>query len=135
MKLARAMSLLREDRLVDADRAMGELRRLDRAEESAGLALLEIYRDVKTGHPREAIEEFEKKQGMLRKQLGHRAADGYALAAKAFDLAGETERAREVFEKATLLSPIVELKRRYPEIGGMEEKYAAAARPAELGAT
>ena len=32
MKLARAMSLLREDRLVDADRAMGELRRLDRAD-------------------------------------------------------------------------------------------------------
>lgn len=132
MKLARAMSLLREDRLVDADRAMGELRRLDRADDSAGLALLEIYRDVKTGHPREAIEEFEKKQPMLRRQLGHRAADGYILAAKAFDLAGESDKAREVFAKATLLSPIVELKRRYPEIGGMEEKYAAAIRPAEL---
>jgi hypothetical protein len=133
MKLARAMSLLREDRLVDADRAMGELRRLDRADESAGLALLEIYRDVKTGHPREAIEEFEKKQAMLRKQLGHRAADGYVLAAKAFDLAGDAERARQVFEKATLLSPIVELARRYPEIGGLEGKYAAATRPAEVG--
>ena len=133
MKLARAMSLLREDRLVDADRAMGELRRLDRADESAGLALLEIYRDVKTGHPREAIEEFEKKQAMLRKHLGHRAADGYVLAAKAFDLAGDAERARQVFEKATLLSPIVELARRYPEIGGLEGKYAAATRPAEVG--
>ncbi|HEV8292357.1 MAG TPA: hypothetical protein VGP94_10555 [Tepidisphaeraceae bacterium] len=132
MKLARAMSLLREDRLVDADRAMGELRRLDRADDSAGLALLEIYRDVKTGHPREAIEEFEKKQVLLRRQLGHRAADGYALAAKAFDLAGENEKAREAFEKATLLSSVVELKRRYPEIGGMEEKYVAVAAPAEL---
>jgi tetratricopeptide (TPR) repeat protein len=133
MKLARAMSLLREDRLVDADRAMGELRRLDRADDSAGLALLEIYRDVKTGHPREAIEEFEKKQALLRRQLGHRAADGYALAAKAFDLAGESEKAREAFEKATLLSPMVELKRRYPEIGGMEEKYPAVSAPAEVG--
>jgi len=132
MKLARAMSLLREDALVDADRAMVELRRLDRADDSAGLALLEIYRDVKTGHPREAIEEFEKKQHVMRKQLGHRAADGYALAAKAFDLAGENEKAREVFEKATILSSIVELKRRYPEIGGLEEKYAAAVTPAEM---
>jgi tetratricopeptide (TPR) repeat protein len=132
MKLGRAMSLLREDRLVDADRAMGELRRLDRADESAGLTLLEIYRDVKTGHPHEAIEEFEKKQGLLRKQLGYRMADGYALAAKAFDLAGESEKARVVFEKATLLASIVELKRRYPEIAGMEEKYVVAAMPAEV---
>lgn len=132
MKLARAMSLLREDRLVDADRAIGELRRLDRADESAGLALLEIYRDVKTGHSREAIEEFEKKNALLRKQLGHRAGDAFALASKAFDLAGESEKAREAFEKATLLAPLVELKRRYPEIAGMDEKYAAAAAPAEV---
>jgi tetratricopeptide (TPR) repeat protein len=132
MKLARAMSLLREDRLVDADRAMVELRRLDRADDSAGLALLEIYRDVKTGHPREAIEEFEKKKALLRKQLGHRAADAYALAAKAFDLAGESDKARDVFAKATLLSPHVELKRRYPEIAGLEDKYAAMAVPAEF---
>jgi len=133
MKLARAMSLLREDALVDADRAIGELRRLDRADDSAGLALLEIYRDVKTGHPREAIEEFEKKQHLMRRQLGHRAADGYALAAKAFDLAGENEKARDVFEKATLLSSIVELTRRYPEIAGMDEKYVGVATPAEMG--
>jgi tetratricopeptide (TPR) repeat protein len=133
MKLARAMSLLREDRLVDADRAMGELRRGERAEESAGLALLEIYRDVKTGHPQEAIAEFEKKRNVLRRQLGHRAADGYALAAKAFDLAGEGEKAREAFYKATLLAPVGELKRRYPEIGGMEEKYEVAGAPGEVG--
>jgi len=133
VKLARAMSLLREDRLVDADRAMGELRRMDRADDSAGLALLEIYRDVKTGHPQEAIAEFEKKKNLLRRQLGHRAADGYALAAKAFDLAGENDKARDVFENATLLSSIGELKRRYPEISGMEEKYAVAPGPAEAG--
>jgi hypothetical protein len=28
---------------------------------------------------------------------------------------------------------MVELKRRYPEIGGMEEKYPSSARPAEVG--
>ena len=132
IKLARAMSLLREDALVDADRAIGELRRLDRADDSAGLALLEIYRDVKTGHAREAIDEFEKKQMPLRRQLGHRAADAYVLAAKAFDTAGETEKAKEVFEKATLLSPIIELQRRYPEISGIEQKYHGAPAPAEV---
>jgi len=91
-----------------------------------------MYSDVKTGHPHEAIEEFEKKQHVMRKQLGHRAADGYALAAKAFDLTGETEKAREVFEKATILSSMVELKRRYPEIGALEEQYVAVAAPAAM---
>jgi tetratricopeptide (TPR) repeat protein len=134
MKLGRAMSLLREDRLVDADRAMGELKRGDRAEESGGLALLEIYRDVKTGHAREAIEIFERKREVIRRQLVHRSADAYALVAKAYDTVGEAERAKENFEKATLLSPVIELKRRYPEIAGIEEKYGAAPLPAEVAA-
>jgi hypothetical protein len=96
------------------------------------LALLEIYRDVKTGHPHEAIEIFDRKQKVLRRQLGHRAGDAYALAARAHDLAGNSARAQEEFEKATMLAPMIELKRRYPEIGAMEGKYREAARPAEV---
>ena len=31
----------------------------------------EIYRDVKTGHPQEAVEMFEKSLPILRSHLGH----------------------------------------------------------------
>ena len=71
---------------------------------------------------------------MIRRQLGHRAADAYALVARAFDQVGEAAGAQENFERATLLSPVVELKRRYPEIAGMEERYRAADLPAEVAA-
>ena len=59
IRLGRAMAMLREDHLVDADRAISELRRTSQGRESAGLALVELYRDVKTGHPTEAIEHFD----------------------------------------------------------------------------
>src|SRR5688572_24124278 len=59
LRLGRAMSMLHEDHLFDVDKAIGDLRRSREGQESAGLALVEIYRDVKTGHPEEAVEIFE----------------------------------------------------------------------------
>ena len=84
LRLGRAMAMLREDHLFDADRALADLRRTVAAAgvESAGLALVEIYRDVKTGHPGEAVAIFEQRLPALRDQLGHRVADAYALAAR-----------------------------------------------------
>ena len=152
LKLGRAMAMLREDHLFDADRAISELRRTaarpaepaaDAADspssrsttasqhESAGLALIEIYRDVKTGHPEEAIEIFNGKLPVLRDQLGHRIADAYALAARAYDLLGRAEEAQSAYEKATLLSPPIELHRRYPEVAELSGKYKPALAPAE----
>jgi tetratricopeptide (TPR) repeat protein len=149
LRLGRAMAMLREDHLVDADRAISELRRSTRASavhrnaeddmaevstripESAGLALIEMYRDVKTGHPAEAIEIFDARLPLLRRQLGHRVADAYGLAAKALDLQGKTDEAQSAFEKATLLAPAGELVRRYPELSSLLEKYRSAAAPAE----
>jgi tetratricopeptide (TPR) repeat protein len=131
LKLGRAMALLREDRLFDADRAINELRRGDPARESAGLAMVEIYRDVKTGHPREALEVFERKLPALRSQLGHRVADGWALAARAYDQLGEEGAARQAYENATLLSSETELHRRYPEVARLQGKYSPAAAPTE----
>lgn len=152
LRLGRAMAMLREDHLVDADRAINELRRdvsrvtdaLEReAQEdgappqpiepptSAGLALIEMYRDVKTGHPAEAIEMFEKTLPALRKQLGHRVSDAYALTARAYDFLGKADLAQAQWEKATLLAPAVELQRRYPELSVMSQKYQPAAAPAE----
>jgi hypothetical protein len=127
LKLMRTMALLHEDQLVDADRALGDLRR--ESPDSAGLALIEIYRDVKTGHPEEAIEIFHAKAPALRSQLGHRIADAYALVARAHDLIDQNSEAAAAFEKATLLAPVEELCRRYPEVAAIRDKYPAAAAP------
>ena len=132
VRLGRAMAMLREDNLLDADRAISELRRSSRGVESAGLALVEIYRDVKTGHPAEAIEMFEKRRDVLRRQLGHRVADGWALAARAYDLLDRPGDAQAAYQNATVLMPLAELTRRYPEITPLASKYKPAPAPAEV---
>jgi tetratricopeptide (TPR) repeat protein len=131
-RLARALSLLREENLLDADRAIAELRRNSRGMESAGLALVEIYRDVKTGHPAEAIEIFEQRLQAMRRQLGHRLADAWALAARAYDMLDRPDEAKRAFENATLLAPLAELVRRYPEVAPLGKTYLPAIAPAEV---
>jgi tetratricopeptide (TPR) repeat protein len=130
LRMARAMAMLREDHLFDADRAISELRRGPLAG-TAGVALVEIYRDVKTGHPAEAAELFEQKLTVIRDQLGHRVADAYGLAARAYDLLGREDDARKAFQNATLLAPAGELFRRYPEVEKLSGRYEPAAAPPE----
>ncbi|HYO10416.1 MAG TPA: tetratricopeptide repeat protein [Tepidisphaeraceae bacterium] len=133
IRLGRAMAMLREDHLVDADGAISELRRTSPNRDSAGLALIQLYRDVKTGHPNEAVEHFDAALPLFRQQLGHRTGDAYGLLAKAYDMLGRTDEARLAYEKATLLTPASELNRRYPEVATLAARYAAAPAPAELG--
>jgi len=130
LKISRAMSMLREDHLFDADRAISELRR-SVASGSAGVALVEIYRDVKTGHPQEAIDLFDKKRDVLRDQLGHRLADAYALIARAYDLQNRESEAGGMFRNATVLAPAAELFRRYPEVEKLKGRYDPASAPPE----
>lgn len=134
LRVGRAMALLREDRLVDADRAMGELKRMrgDSEATAAGLALVELYRDVKTGHPYEAVEIFEKQRAAMTRQLGHRAGDAWVLVAKAYDQMGKPADAEKAYRNATLLVPPAELRRRYPETAALAERYPAAGEPGEL---
>jgi tetratricopeptide (TPR) repeat protein len=129
LKLMRTMAMLHADHLFDADRALADLRR--ESPDSAGVALIEIYRDVKTGHPEEAIEIFNARLPALRDQLGHRVADAYALVARAHDLLEQEADAAAHFERATLLTPAEELFRRYPEVATMKDRYAAAPVPRE----
>lgn len=149
LRLGRAMAMLRQDHLFDADRAINELRtQVNRAGRamieanpekqaespqslSAGLALIEIYRDVKTGHPAEAIETFNTALPAMRDQLGHRVADAYALVARAYDLLGRETEAQAHFENATILAPVDELNRRYPEVEILGQKYKPADVPKE----
>jgi tetratricopeptide (TPR) repeat protein len=141
LRMLRSLAMLREDHLVDADRAINDLRRRFRPRRSdedeapvdppAALALVEIYRDVKTGHPREAIELANRRLPAMRRQLGHRVADVYALLARAHDLVGETAEAAAAYATATLLAPAVELHRRYPEVAKLAGRYGVAAAPKE----
>jgi tetratricopeptide (TPR) repeat protein len=132
VRLSRAMAMLREDHLVDADRAISDLRRRDPDRQSGGLALLEIFRDVKTGHPDEAISLFAKHLSQMQQQLGHRVADAHALVARAYDLLGKDSEARAAYERATLMAPISEIQRRYPELVKLAEKYPPAIAPPEI---
>lgn len=131
LRLGRAMAMLREDHLVDADRAIGELRRIGRSDVAGG-ALVEIYRDVKTGHPEDALRIFNEKLPLLRDQLGHRVGDAYALAARAYDLLGRHEEAACAFAQATLLIPWVELCRRYADVEKLVSRYAPSPAPKEV---
>jgi hypothetical protein len=154
LRLARAMAMLRADHLFDADRAINELRRqVTRAGRaaseaqspddlaptspdqpqslSAGLALVELYRDVKTGHPAEAVELFNSTLPALRQQLGHRVADAHVLVARAHDLLDRADEAAKHYHNATVLAPAVELHRRYPETQALASKYPAAQAPQE----
>jgi tetratricopeptide (TPR) repeat protein len=135
LRLGRAMAMLREDHLVDADRAISELRRTSQDRPSAGLALVQLYRDVKTGHPNEAVEHFHAALPLFREQLGHRTGDAYALLARAHDMLGQTDQARQAYEKATLLTAVSEMDRRYPEVAALAARYAPTPVPAELGRT
>jgi tetratricopeptide (TPR) repeat protein len=129
IKLMRAMSMLHVDHLVDADRAIGDLRRENA--DSAGLALVEMYRDVRTGHAAEAVRIFQDRLPAMRVQLAHRVADAYALAAKSYDILGQDAEAAAAWEKASLLSPVEELTRRYPELASLKDKYPGASMPRE----
>jgi hypothetical protein len=131
LRLGRAMCMLNDDRLFDADRAISELRRDTDSGLSGGLSLVELYRDIKTGHPQEAIDLLPQRLPSMRQQLGHRLGDAYALAASAYDSVGRSDDARDAFHKATLLVPIQEVVRRYPELAPLPGKYAPAKAPAE----
>lgn len=132
LRLGRAMALLQDERLVDADRAINELRRARQGKMSGGLALVEICRDVKTGHAQEAIDLFRENLGAMRQQLGHRVADAYALIARAHDMLGHEADARQSYESATLLAPEIELHRRYPEVHALSGKYPPVPMPVEV---
>ena len=132
VRAMRAMALLREDALLDADRAISDLRRRGPARASGPLALVEIYRDVKTGHPAEAIELFAARHDVLRQHLGHRVADAHALVARAYDMVGRDAEAAAAYGRATALAPAAELHRRYPELAPLAGKYPPTPAPQEV---
>ena len=70
---------------------------------------------------------------VMRRQLGHRVADAWALVARAYDMLDRREEAQAAFNNATVLMPLPELARRYPEVAALMPKYPSAVAPAEVG--
>ncbi len=130
LRLGRAMAILRDDRLYDADRAIVELRR-DGTGPSPGLELIELYRDVKTGHPQDAVERFDRTIKDLKRALGCRAADAWGLVAAARLALGDSAGARTHWLAATSLVPPLELVRRYPELSTISQTFQPVPVPQE----
>jgi len=150
VKIGRAMAMLQSDHLYDADRAITDLRRLiDRggAEDElqqidsaapampadalaiSALRLVELYRDVKTGHAEEAIASFEKNLPLLTAGLGHRVGEAHALVAVAYDRLNRPDDARQRFLDGTALQGIADILNRYPEVRPLIAKYAPTPAP------
>jgi hypothetical protein len=56
------------------------------------------------------------------------------LAAKAYDLLGRQDDAQAHFENASLMAPVGELYRRYPETAALADRYRVAAVPQGVAA-
>jgi hypothetical protein len=128
LKAARAYSLLREDRLHDADRALTELKRLGRdGNFSALAAVAEAYRDVRTGNSDAILEHHAQRCDNVRRQVGRRLADLEAMAAWAHLRKSDLPAAQFHWSRATLLDSPRELVDRYPELNAVAA--ACPARP------
>lgn len=133
LRSAKVYALLREDRLADADRALGELRRMGReGPVGAALALAEAYRDVRTGHGADLLEAHPAMRELVARFLGARVGDIEALAAWARHRAGDLAGARRHWRRATLLQPVPELLQRYPELAPVASAIPAEPIPGEL---
>ncbi len=143
VKLGRAMAMLHSDHLFDADRAISDLRKtIDRPTEGqeftynqsespvmAALRLVELYRDVKTGHADEAVKLFERDQQLLTSGLGHRVGEAYALVAVAYDRMNQSVRAQDCYSSGTALQPAGDMLNLYPELRVLLGKYQPATPP------
>lgn len=137
LRARRVYAMLREDRLVDADRALGELRRQDREVDVAGnagamVALLGIYRDAVTGHGDDALQSLNKHRATIAKHLGVRVGDADALAAHAAFGMGQADLAATLWHRATLLVSPASLVESYPPLGKTAAGLTAATIPGEL---
>lgn len=137
LRAVKAYVLLREDRLVDADRAVTDIRKMGRDGFSgAVLALAETYREVRTGHTEDLLAAHDKRRIAVAEELGHRVSDLDALAAWAAMTRKDDNLAKRLWRRATIVGQIGELVDRYPELKEVASRFTASPVPAELiGAT
>lgn len=114
LRCARLYAMIRLDHLTDAYETIGQMRR-ESSSSSALLSVLEMYRDVKTGHFEEALGIFQDRKAIFAAQLGHRSCDAWALASWASWGMQRPEQAGMFARNAALLGDRGEILRRFPE--------------------
>lgn len=114
VRCMQAYAMLRDDRLSDGYQALADLRR-DARQATGMVALLEMYRLLKTGHNDDVLALFSEKRQQITAQMSHRSADGWALAAAAALALSREEQARTYARNAALLCDPAEILKRYPE--------------------
>lgn len=133
LRAVRTIALLRDDRLIDADRAINDLRKLGRdGQPGAFLALVEAYRDVRTGHGDDVLSHHTRRRALVRDALGTRVADLDALAAWAALRHGDEPGAAALWRRATVVRPAPELIWLYPELAEVAARLAPPNSPQEL---
>jgi hypothetical protein len=130
LRAGRAMAMLKDDRLYDADKAIGQLRQTGPSD-SPPLIVLELFHALKTGRSRDLLEMYAGRRDYLKVELGPKSADAHAFAAAAFFQLGDAGRAGECWFLATVIAPPTELVGRFPELGGVSGACLPAAFPRE----
>lgn len=140
--LGRAIVLLKLDRLADAEAVIRPLEIASQSEPLKALVgLARLYQQIRTGHYAEALENESDKCESARQGLGTKAAFIYALLALAHKhmakVGGADEsdskqfeeqsgRARELWQKATMLIRPDNLIQKFPELAEMAETFPPA---------
>ncbi|MFN4243852.1 MAG: hypothetical protein ACK4PI_11525 [Tepidisphaerales bacterium] len=135
LQAIRVEALLREDRLLDADRALAELRQdpAKLGDVTRGLtAVLSMVRDVMTGHPDEALETYARHRTGVMLELGSMVSRADAAAAAAAHQRGLPELAAACWRRATCLESPAELVRELPCLSDVARTYPAAEVPPEF---
>jgi hypothetical protein len=133
LRASKVYCLLREDRLADADRSIGDVRKMGRdGPPGAVLALVETYREVRTRHLHDLLDAFAVRRDLVAKFMGRRAGDIDALVAWALLSAGNQPAAQTAWRRATLLVPAPELVSRYPELRDVSAALAPTPVPPEV---
>src|SRR5205085_555187 len=112
-----------QQQTVEAIEELLQLRRWDQA----GMAL-QIFLSTPARSPRVRAQALVYLASLLARH--HRFEDAIAVQDYLLDheLVAEAQAA---YERATLLSPVSELHRRYPEVAKLAEKYTPAPAPVE----
>jgi len=126
LRLQRALALLHEDRLADAD---DELRQVEREKRSPLAEALHrvarMYQQLRTHRAAEVVADADQRPARLR-PLAVEAGYAYGMMAAAFDRLDQSDEARRWWKLATLLLPDAAIAREAPETAGLAERYAPA---------
>ncbi len=128
LRAQRAMALLHEDRLVDADTEIRALRRapLDDPTAAALAALAELYQQMKTNHHADALAQAEHEDPRRTlAPLGGEAAHGYALIALAAHRSDRPTEAGNWWRAATLLIDPDRLIADMPDLAALRDLHPA----------